>query len=92
MPRNVWVYFLLWGVRPTFAALTKNATKHVSIGETLVTVYGVRPTFAYHRVQDFKNCLSPHTPPRFGPRYFMPVTVALPSADATSCLTSSLYR
>ena len=33
VPRNVWVYFLFWGVRPTFAALTKKATKRVCMGE-----------------------------------------------------------
>ena len=45
VPRNVWVCFLFWGVRRTFAARTKKPTKRVCMGKTLVTVYGVRPTF-----------------------------------------------
>ena len=35
VPRNLWVYFLFWGVRLTFAALTKKPTKGVCIGKNL---------------------------------------------------------
>jgi len=51
VPRHVWVYFLFWGARPTFAALTTKATKRVSMGEI--------PNYRIWGAPDF--CLIPST-------------------------------